>query len=193
MNTSCTRCGSTTRRKQRFCSQSCYHAHKKEINHVVRLCPTCGGQITARTSYDAKRRKFCSMKCKRHTDDTKERIRQKKAGVPVHSEKTKRMFRERMLGNQWAMGHRLTPKHKQKLIKSGGDHWGWKDKRVGYSGLHKWVNKYLGHPDTCEHCGKSGLSGHDIHWANKSGEYKRDLTDWLRLCSVCHGKYDSTQ
>ena len=72
----------------------------------------------------------------------------------------------------------------------GERHYEWKGGNVGYRGLHRWVNKELGKPDTCEHCGTNGLSGHQIHWANKSGEYKRELTDWLRLCVKCHKEYD---
>jgi len=60
----------------------------------------------------------------------------------------------------------------------------------GYDALHKWVYVRLGRPDTCEHCGANGLSGKKIHWANKSGEYKREVDDWLRLCPKCHRKYD---
>ena len=29
------------------------------------------------------------------------------------------------------------------------------------------------------------------HWANISGEYKRDLTDYKRLCVSCHRYFDS--
>lgn len=61
---------------------------------------------------------------------------------------------------------------------------------MSYRALHLWVERNLGKPDKCEHCCKSGLSGHQIHWANKSQEYKRELTDWLRLCVVCHKRYD---
>jgi len=66
----------------------------------------------------------------------------------------------------------------------------WRGDDVGYGGLHTWVNKHLGKPDTCEHCGKSKLVNHKIHWANKSGNYLRDINDWLRLCALCHKKYD---
>ena len=66
----------------------------------------------------------------------------------------------------------------------------WAGDSVGYRGLHIWVRKHLGNPDTCEFCGKSGLKGHAIHWANKDHSYKRNLGDWLRLCSRCHKKYD---
>ena len=66
----------------------------------------------------------------------------------------------------------------------------WKGSDVGYVALHMWVAKYLGKPTTCEHCGKIDLKGSKIHWANKSREYKRDLSDWIRLCALCHSKYD---
>lgn len=59
-----------------------------------------------------------------------------------------------------------------------------------YISLHDWVRRHLGAPCICEHCGKSGLKERKIHWANKSGEYKRDLKDWIRLCVDCHFKYD---
>jgi len=83
--------------------------------------------------------------------------------------------------------------HRRKLSEalSGEKCYKWMGDDVGYSGLHAWVKKNLGKPDTCEHCGKTGLRGHKIHWANKSGEYKREITDWIRLCVKCHSKYDN--
>lgn len=73
---------------------------------------------------------------------------------------------------------------------SGSNHPLWKGIEVSYIALHKWLYRALGQPDTCEFCGKSGLEKQKIHWANKSGEYKRDLRDWIRLCSFCHKKHD---
>jgi len=67
----------------------------------------------------------------------------------------------------------------------------WKGDEVSYRSLHKWVARHKGTPNTCEHCGESGLSGRQIHWSNISGEYKRNLDDWQRLCASCHGAYDS--
>lgn len=75
-------------------------------------------------------------------------------------------------------------------ISAGDKNTKWKGDEVLYGGLHIWVRKNLGQPDTCEHCGKTGLRGKQIHWANKDHSYKRNLTDWLRLCAKCHKKYD---
>ena len=99
------------------------------------------------------------------------------------------------------LGKPISEKHKKHISEAnkrdgikpptyfGENHPKW-NKNVGYMGLHAWVRKHLGKPNICEHCGKSGLSGKKIHWANKSHKYLRDLTDWLRLCVPCHKKYD---
>ena len=112
-------------------------------------------------------------------------------------------------GNTYRLGKTLTEEAKRKISeahkgkrlsketkrKIGDSHRGekshlWKGENVGYRGLHYWVRSLLGTPDTCEFCGKNGLSGRKIHWANKSGEYKHNITDWLRLCVKCHKAYD---
>lgn len=59
-----------------------------------------------------------------------------------------------------------------------------------YMAIHRWIRRQLGAPDTCEHCRKSGLSGRYIVWANKSGKYLWETTDWLRLCGKCHSIHD---
>ena len=66
------------------------------------------------------------------------------------------------------------------------NHPNWKGDQVGYNAIHTWIQRKLGKPTMCEKCGKDGLSGHKIHWANISGEYKRNFNDWKRLCSTCH-------
>ena len=68
----------------------------------------------------------------------------------------------------------------------------WKDD-VGYHSLHAWVKRWKGKPNLCDMCkiiGKFNGRKWSIHWANKSGEYKRDLEDWVGLCAKCHHQYD---
>lgn len=62
----------------------------------------------------------------------------------------------------------------------------WKGEDVGYVGLHNWVRKCLGKPRFCMMC----FSEKNLHWANLSHEYKRDLHDWVPLCALCHRAYD---
>lgn len=65
----------------------------------------------------------------------------------------------------------------------------WAGDRVGYKGLHKWVQTSFGKPSLCEHCGTTTAKIFD--WANVSRLYKRDRSDWIRLCRSCHSAYDS--
>lgn len=76
-----------------------------------------------------------------------------------------------------------------KGYKSGEVHYNWKGNNVGYVALHKWIYKVLGQPNKCSECGKIG-NGRSMNWANKSQEYKREVSDWIRLCPKCHKNYD---
>ena len=69
-----------------------------------------------------------------------------------------------------------------------GNHW--KGDEVGYGALHDWVYRELGRPNKCIHCGLVSNNPYKMQWANLSGQYKRDLDDWIRLCAKCHKKYD---
>lgn len=63
-----------------------------------------------------------------------------------------------------------------------------------YSAVHKWVKNKLGKPSICENC----VNGYSnvFQWANLSGEYRKDVSDWARLCGRCHtlvdGRHGST-
>lgn len=65
--------------------------------------------------------------------------------------------------------------------------------KKGYHPAHSWMEKTFGRPNGCEDCNlKSvpvGMKWY-FEWANISGEYKRERTDWRRLCKACHRKFD---
>ena len=73
---------------------------------------------------------------------------------------------------------------------SGEKHWNWKGDEVKYRALHKWIENKRGKPHFCEHCKRSDLKHRQYQWANISRKYKRDITDWLRLCVKCHKAFD---
>lgn len=54
---------------------------------------------------------------------------------------------------------------------------------ISYSALHNWVYRKLGKATKC-------INGHENQkqfvWANISGEYKRDITDWKEVCQTCN-------
>lgn len=72
----------------------------------------------------------------------------------------------------------------------GDVHSYWKGDSVGYCALHSWVSRKLGKPKKCFNCERDNLETYNIHWANISGNYKRNLGDWVRLCAKCHKNYD---
>ena len=67
-------------------------------------------------------------------------------------------------------------------------------KQIGYYALHAWVKKQIIKPNECEKCGLIPSNGKDgrslLDLANKSGEYRKDLEDWLWLCRKCHMHFD---
>lgn len=78
---------------------------------------------------------------------------------------------------------------------SDDNHHQWKGDKAGYNSLHKWVARKLGKPEKCEDCGITGDRGlkRNYHWSNVSGNYKRELKDWKRLCVPCHSKFDHSR
>lgn len=78
---------------------------------------------------------------------------------------------------------------KNRKTLKGPEHPSWKE-NLSYSGIHQWISKELGKPKECWDCGFTSDNGRRFHWANISGEYKRDVNDWERLCASCHFKKD---
>jgi len=74
------------------------------------------------------------------------------------------------------------------IVKRGEEAPSWKGDSVGKSALHDWVYSQKGAPKLCEDCETTEAKQYD--WANISGEYKRDVNDFKRLCRACHAKFD---
>lgn len=77
----------------------------------------------------------------------------------------------------------------------------WKGNNASYVAKHMWIVKHYGKANKCEqkgcHYPKVVDAGRKIieqpkryEWANISGEYKRDRSDWVMLCPSCHRKID---
>ena len=124
------------------------------------------------------------------------------------SEETRNKMSMAKLGKPGnARGHKFTSRQLKRLSKahlgqrawntglkqpqmSGENHFAWKGDKVGYFALHSWVRRILGTPMKCEFCERENLSRRSYHWANKSRDYNRDKSDWIRLCAKCHKAYD---
>lgn len=76
----------------------------------------------------------------------------------------------------------------KRVVARDEKHVAWKGDEAGYQALHTWVEVRLGKPKLCDFCKITDARLYD--WSNISGEYKRDLSDWQRLCRKCHMNYD---
>lgn len=65
----------------------------------------------------------------------------------------------------------------------------WKGEKAGYVAKHMWILKHHGKAEKCEL--DSTHTAKRYEWANISGEYLRDKSDYMSLCPSCHRKMDS--
>ena len=120
----------------------------------------------------------------------------------THSDEQKAKWSEMRSGvDPWNKGKELSEEHRKNLSKS---HEGlrnspdtefkatgntFKGSKTEYRNLHKWVEKELGRPCSCEMC-KKDFEERKMNWANISGDYLKEVTDWKRLCNKCHHEFD---
>lgn len=102
-------------------------------------------------------------------------------GIPC-SEEVKEAISKSNKGKRYSKATEFTSKRTK-----GDKNCNWKGDEVGYYALHTWVNRTLGKPSKCQHC---KIETGKVEWANKSGDYKRDIKDWIPLCKKCHCKHD---
>jgi hypothetical protein len=58
-----------------------------------------------------------------------------------------------------------------------------------YTRAHRFVYKTLGKATMCEICGSNDR--HIYHWANLSGNYSLNISDWKQMCPSCHKNHDN--
>ena len=177
---------------------------------IVRNCQECKKQFrTFASRIRIGKGKYCSKKCSHIALIGKPSLFR---GVKLSKDRKERLNLKGLeLGRGWNKGLKMgpNPEHSRRMkgripwnkglkgflkghpptsIKRGVDNSAWKGDNVGYVALHDWVKRYLGTPLNCVNCPRMGGSNRSYHWHNISGEYKRDLSDWIRLCSSCHRK-----
>lgn len=59
----------------------------------------------------------------------------------------------------------------------------WKGEKAGYAAKHVWLMARHGKANKCEKC---GVKNGKYEWANVSGKYKRERSDYIQLCATCH-------
>lgn len=171
----------------KFCSRQCGYDYTKKTGirkgennplwqggKLDKVCTICQKKFQVWKSQSSAH--LCSKECVtkyRQTPEYRNNISEKHKGKIISEEQRKKI-------SATQKGKRL-----------GAENATWKGDNVGYRSLHEWVIRLKGTPNICEHCGlDSKVEKKRLVWANKSHEYKRDLEDWMRLCYVCHRKYD---
>ena len=156
------------RGRAKHCSRACNNKSRagvELVNTKVKLiCKICGDSFKV-SQCRGNKAKYCSSKCFGISEMGKKRHTQK------HSIESK--IKMSLSRRNKAMG------------KENGN---WKGGVDEYGSIHDWVEVRLGRPKKCDICGSENQRYYD--WANKSQQYKRDLNDWLRLCRLCHARYD---
>ncbi len=67
----------------------------------------------------------------------------------------------------------------------------WRGNDAGYSAIHKWLYRQLGKANYCSNCNTTDAKKYE--WANISKEYRRNVADWISLCTSCHQRYDESR
>lgn len=136
-----------------------------------------------------------------HTEETKQKIREALMGHPT-SEETRRKIGLKSKGRvAWNKGKSWSKEIREKISLTNKlkgiepkakysakdeKHPQWKGDEVGYRALHHWIRRKLGIPEECKFCG----SRFRIAWASVSHKAKRDVADYIPLCTACHKNYD---
>jgi hypothetical protein len=63
----------------------------------------------------------------------------------------------------------------------------WKGEGAKKPAIHKWMSNNLNKPDKCSFCKENKYR---LEWANISGDYLRDIEDYICLCQRCHSLWD---
>jgi len=152
------------------------------MNILTKQCQSCSSDFIKKSSDSLlywSKKKFCSKKCANDTNKNYLKLIGVSRPLEVINKMKRTMFKPGII-----------PWNKGKEHLSNDKHPMWKGSDAGYTAKHMWIASNYGRPKECEFCAKDNLFGHNIHWANKSGQYSRDRDDWLRLCAQCHTDYD---
>lgn len=109
----------------------------------------------------------------------------------LRSEETKKKISKKLKKNP----DLITLRKNWELLrnKTGNKHHRWKGNKVHYSTIHRWIYRYYGKANKCENINCEVL-GKRFEWALiHEKKYKKDVDNYIQLCSRCHRKYDRSK
>lgn len=168
----------TTHKERKHCSYPC--AHKSQTTKFKKVCEQCKKCfIIHPCRLKNNRGRFCSKKCFDITQTTSYFVNCKNCKKRFL---TKPSLHAKFCSYKCAgISHANFP---------GGK---WKGEKASYRTKHNWVVRKKGKAIYCEHCGLDKIpkgKQRYFQWANISGKYFRDITDYKSLCIPCHKHFD---
>lgn len=79
---------------------------------------------------------------------------------------------------------------RRKFPKIGKDNPCWKGEKATYSPKHIWLHRHYGKANKCENKNCTYKNPKRYEWANISGKYLRERSDYKMLCPSCHRRED---
>lgn len=79
------------------------------------------------------------------------------------------------------------------VFNRGENNYAWKGSDASYRSQHHWIQRMLGKATHCVDCGLNKMPKNRkryFQWANISGKYIRQTSDYKSLCVVCHKRFD---
>ena len=100
------------------------------------------------------------------------------------------------LRGAFGRGSKLSQEAKEKVSKSLYGKRGqlarrWKGDLAGYTAIHIWLYEQIGKANKCENLDCLKLPSSRFEYASISGECKRDVSDYIQLCTRCHRRFDN--
>lgn len=148
------------------------------------ICEKCGTEFKG-SKYNANR--YCSYKC---YHETRWPVAQRK-----HTKIDGKWFKGRCIDCKILIKGQYSKRciecHEANVAESATPFYRDDISRGKYVNVHKWVYKELGKPNSCQQCGLTSSNTRRFHWANISGKYLKETSDWARLCASCHKRFDN--
>ncbi len=139
-------------------------------------CLVCSKEFRAVKDFKERKQKYCSKKCW-SVRSPKIKIKCQYCNNDFMEYKNRKVYcNQKCRDSHYKIRRRGELSHK------------WKGDLAGYSAVHKQLTVRFGKQKYCDVCWDSPRF---IDWANLSTKYKRDRSDWLRLCRKCHKWLDT--